>query len=253
MRKKYSLKNQCLFLMVCCIILLTLTNHNQVKAIGMSESEIKNFLDNNPDAIILDYRWQALYVEGHLRGAYLIDSGQNFDTLVSEAIAIIENIGHGFDTPIVTYCNCETGGYASNVEDALNGFGYSNTAHLKVSFGFWLDHSEKYWATGSSRGEPYIESTFSETSSVSSSTQTKTSSKPYNLFADPIFLISLGGGGLVSVVCLIYFRQRKTGDLRKELKRTEQKKEIELTKLKNILEQKPNISKKSQKFKRRHR
>ncbi|HKZ40908.1 MAG TPA: rhodanese-like domain-containing protein [Candidatus Hodarchaeales archaeon] len=107
----------------------------------MDETNFKNLILSNSDTVIIDIRWMDLYKQGHIRGAYLIDSSLSSGTKLSLALGFISSEGANTSTPIALYCNCPNGEEASYLEAALNNQGYQNTAFFEKSFALWQDFS----------------------------------------------------------------------------------------------------------------
>lgn len=134
-----------------------------VLAVGMSEDEVIDLLMNRPTAFIFDLRWQEKYEEGHLHGAYLIDSSLPGDEIKARALEVI-----GDTTPAevyaLVYCNCFYGGYARSLADYLITQGYNNSFHLTTTFAYWWTDGFLTYGPEVGSMEVYINSLKGETS-----------------------------------------------------------------------------------------
>jgi len=108
-------------------------------ASDVTELELILKLNENPDTLILDIRWEDVYQNGHLKGAILIQSGLSEPNQHKEADKIIKLKRVNKTQPIATLCNCEDGGFAKRMEQYLNTNGYLNTFHLSTSFSTWTN------------------------------------------------------------------------------------------------------------------
>ena len=136
-------------LMVLIFFLVFGLNVFAIRADPANESEFIAFLNENPNVIIFDFRWETVYSEGHLSGAFLINSSLTDEEKKAKVDSILQSENATFESPLAMYCNCETGGLSGHMEEYLNEEGYNNTISLDFSFSLWSNTT--YLAFGSTR------------------------------------------------------------------------------------------------------
>jgi peptide methionine sulfoxide reductase msrA/msrB len=82
---------------------------------SITAEEAKTFMDENPDAVILDVRESAEYAEGHIPGAVMLPVGYISQTNAANAIPSLE-------TPVLVYCR--SGNRSKIASELLAELGY---------------------------------------------------------------------------------------------------------------------------------
>ncbi|MHA1992087.1 MAG: rhodanese-like domain-containing protein [Candidatus Hodarchaeales archaeon] len=162
-------------------------NSNLVTGEPVDEIGLIEFLNNNPDVIIIDIRWQEVYEQGHLADAYLIDSSLTDEQIQTRTMEIINSRGANSSTAIGMYCNCGDGSEAAKLESYLISQGYTNTVWLTTSFSLWQD--ESFIITGPNRVT--IRSYSSEINSSKSSPSITTTNMTLLVFFLPLVTLYL--------------------------------------------------------------
>ena len=191
---------------------------------AMDESGITAFLKANPQAIIIDVRWEQIYEQGHLPGANLIDSSLSDQQKQSITDQILVKNGATYSTPIILYCNCRDGDQASALSNYLAGKGYTNTVWLETSFSLWQNYSMLVGGSDSYGKTLTTKPNFGSSTSFS---------------IDPILAFSMAGIIVVGVGTFIYYRnqQHPGKNTQQILKHAEKKQTAELDSLQELIKQ----------------
>ncbi|MHA2365960.1 MAG: rhodanese-like domain-containing protein [Candidatus Hodarchaeales archaeon] len=205
----------------------------------MNEEDFYSFV-NQPNTIILDIRWPDVYKKGHLPGAILLDNSiYTTEPARNSRASVI--LGETLkNTSIGLLCNCPDGHQARLVEEYLNGEGYTNTGHMKYSFETWSNHLQL--VSGSSpQGDGYV------TAPIDWGTGGGFLESPlviFSIVAIPLFTVG---------IYFFYKTNTQTvtnSKIKQDLKRSDQKRDSEIAKMKEILKQKEVKSTKKPKRRR---
>jgi rhodanese-related sulfurtransferase len=213
------------YLFFCSLFFFSFLSLSVFASTDLGEEDFYAFI-TQPNAIILDIRWPAVYREAHLQGAILLDNSRftSESARNSQALVILNNMNASFDTPIGLLCNCPDGGQARMVESFLIKQEYSNTAHFKYSFDTWSNFIQLV-SGDSPDGDPLPSDPFDSDN---------------NFFESLLFLFGIIALPLMAIGTYFYRKTTSMGsdiELESKLTRSDQRRNEELAKMKEILYQ----------------
>ena len=232
------MKNKLIFYILVFVFMVSTLHFDPVNATSLQESDVIASLQDHPETLILDIRWQQIYEEYHLKGALLIDNsnpypGKDHAEAAQYALnLVLQQSNFDKSSPILVVCNCPaseepevtpgSNTYASYADTYLTDAGYTNVHHLYGSFSDWKDTS---WLVAGS---------------TPNGTSPVTSIPPLTGGGggDPTFMfIVIGGVGIGGLGFILYAMRPppNTKGLKKSLEKTQLKQKQELSKLKDAL------------------